>query len=111
MKIKIERISRMSLAEFAEANDLTLVLDEYAARPDLNRWGAHFDHCEIREGECMLTFRVGRGPTPEAAVAAYAGTISGELLVYRAMHPDRKEIVVPTLDAGWLGGIKFGDTE
>lgn len=65
---------------------------------------ASFLHCELRRGAIMLTPGTGRSrESVDAAKAEYAEAISGQLLIYKAAHPqERMELQVPPLSMDGL---------
>lgn len=96
MKTVIKRASRMTIEEFAEKHGLTMVLTErrkqYIRVPH-ERWLAHFDNCETKDG-CILSGTYGQGATTKEAIADYADKITGKLLVIDAYGDNRREIWV-----------------
>jgi hypothetical protein len=101
--VKIERHDwpRATIEEFAEANDLVMEIHERHPDASAAKFYAHFKNTDIKEGT-MLRGGGGDGPTPEAAIHAYAREISTRLLVVNAFRPDRREILVPILTPGPL---------
>lgn len=93
--MKIERNNKatkqMTLTEFAEIHDLTLVVNTYD-------WGiaTRFKHAEIKEGS-LLCSEFGKGQTEEASLKDYLFRISEKLMVINSMTEDRKLIDVPQL--------------
>lgn len=97
MKIERELIKNPTIEEFAEANDLTMVITERVGdiHPDA-RFVARFRGAETKDG-VMLLGVAGNGKTELIAINEYARRISNQLLVINAMSPTRREIPVPTL--------------
>ena len=98
MKIKIDRLPRMTLEEFADKNDLTIVVKE---RPSGYRWTSKFyamfeGPWYVKEGEYFVKGSFGNGDTPEEAIADYAKEISEQTLVYKHSNNDT-DIKVPIL--------------
>lgn len=97
MKTVIKRIDEMTLEEFAEANGLTMTVNERRLpKDDPTRYYASFDGIEVKE-RSVLCSTFGNGKTPEEAIRAYAPEISLKTLVLDAMKPTRKTIESPRL--------------
>lgn len=97
MKVEVNRLPRMTLKQFMQKNDLTLVVNEL--RQCL--WRARLKGVEIKDG-CGLIGFYGHGDTADEAVRCYVRGIQGKRLVYHASGDDRKEINCPILsDANW----------
>lgn len=98
MNIVREMIERSSIEEFAERYGLTMVVSE--RRPPHQsgaKFCARFKNVELKLGG-MLAGRLGNGATEAEAIADYARTISGALLVENAYSDDaRREIQAPIL--------------
>lgn len=82
----------MTIAEFAELHDLTMVLREH-----LTGWNASFERAEVMVPPAGLLSEYGRGATPDAAIEDYAVAISGRRLAIDAYTDKRREITVPLL--------------
>ena len=82
----------LSIEEFAELHDLTMVVNEreWVSPIDSRRFYAHFEGIEIKDGSVLIS-EFGNGVTPELAIQNYAKEINGKLLVFHAMGDDRKE--------------------
>jgi hypothetical protein len=97
MKIVYKTIPSMTLEEFAEKHDLTMIVEERREPSDeMARYFAYFDHADIGDG-CILTGAYGNGCTPESAIEQYARTIDTKHLVVNAGNKNRVEIDVPHL--------------
>jgi hypothetical protein len=97
MKTVIKRIDETTLEEFAEANDLTMTVNERRLpKGDPARFYASFNGIEVKDGP-VLCSTYGNGSTPEEAIRAYAPEISMKTLVLDAMRPTRKTIESPRL--------------
>lgn len=106
MKTELHTIEKTTIEKFADKHGLVMEVHE-RKRPlgDLARFYAHFKGVEVKKQPCFLLGEFGNGSTPKNAIADYADKISGELLVVDAMAPDRREILVPQLVSGALGGL------
>jgi len=97
MKIKEELIPEISIEEFANQYNLTMVIGERTVSKDAsNRYYAHFENAEIKESH-LLSFSYGNGRTKEEAIKDYSRQISLKLIVLDAYKDTRKEIQVPRL--------------
>jgi hypothetical protein len=95
MKIVFNGLPRTSLNEFAEANDLTLVVRE--REPEFwsrGRYFAEFDGSEIKNDGCLATMS-GNGETISLAIHDYARRLGGKTLVFNAYRSTRREIISP----------------
>lgn len=107
MKIKINRVNRVSLDEFARVNDLTMEVHERIKVPDDSplRYFAYFKNTEVKDcsDDHFLLNPCGDGATWDAAVIDYATKIQGKLLVVlHAEDPQKhREILVPMLIPTW----------
>ena len=104
MKIERHLVPRMTIGEFARANDLTMVVRERNPR-DMEdfrctyRFYARFKDSDLKEGP-ILSGEYGNGHSEEEAIRNYAALISGRLLVINAYShagASRREIRVPIL--------------
>lgn len=97
MEIRIERVPKTTIEEFAEKHGLVMEVTERAL-PNSNdsRYFASFENSDIKEGS-MLIGAFGNGATPEEAIANYAKRISLQKLVVDAFGENRKEFSVPRL--------------
>lgn len=100
MKIERKLIPEMSITEFADQNELTMVVTERARPPDdPGRFYATFKDATFKDGGRLVgTF--GDGPTEEEAIQDYARAISLQRLVIRAASCARRELDVPRLTKG-----------
>jgi hypothetical protein len=101
MDIKVERLPRPSIEQFADEHGLVLEICE--RRPDLviggqrvERWYAHFEKVDVIDGCCLVGIS-GNGDTPEQAVADYIGRIRGQEIAINHFSLDRKNVFVPWL--------------
>lgn len=101
MNITIEQRGggRQSLSEFADKHELELVVRERQVDGKIikkdSRYLAYFMHVEVSEPGILVGV-YGNGPTPEAAIAAYARKIQSKNLVFKARDKNlRREIEVP----------------
>ncbi len=94
MKIEWYLQKPTELSTFADEHNLVLEIHERWAN-DM-RYFAFFRGCEVKS-DAILSTKFGNGSTPNKAVRAYAENISGKLLVFNAMSPNRREIVAPAL--------------
>jgi len=107
MKIREYLISRMSIQEFADKNDLTLEIHERGIYDTGRRYYVYFEHTEIsEEGRAMLISAHGNGSTGEEAIEDYAKEISKKYLVVDAHTLDRREIRIPKLFYDKERGLK-----
>jgi hypothetical protein len=96
MKVIRDYGEEMTLEEFADKYDLTLVIKR--RRRSEERFGAYyasFDRVEIKRGS-ILEGTFGNGPTPRDAVCDYARLISDERLVYNAYDNEKRRGIQPT---------------
>ena len=85
----------MTLEEFADKHDLTLVINE-RRDPSLPRFYAQFKNCEVKE--CgVLRLSYGDGDTPEKAIENYQKEINLKTIVIDAYMSNRREIDAPHL--------------
>ncbi len=103
MEIERNLIDRVSIEQFAEKNDLVMVVDERginirtASQYQFFRFYASFKCVEVKSGG-ILFGEHGDGDTEEEAIYDYARRISGELIVVDAGDPrKRREIKVGVL--------------
>jgi hypothetical protein len=106
LKIKREWQEAMTIHEFAEKHDLTMVVfrkkqkssKSYNLQHNYYVYGAYFEKCAIRDGCCLIS-RFGSGATEEEAIANYAALISDQTLVVTlgGEHLREREIDVPPL--------------
>ena len=88
-------IPAMTLEEFAHKYGLEVAVGERAVPVgNKDRYWAHFDRVEVKEGG-FLTSVSGNGATPEEAVADYAPKISLKTLVKDA-YRDSRLVIHPT---------------
>lgn len=97
MKVEMKEVPVSTIEAFAEEHGLTMEVIERGkdARSDM-RYFAHFKNAEVMCGG-LLIGAFGNGPTPEAAISAYAIEISEERIAVGAGRADRKEYQVPRL--------------
>jgi hypothetical protein len=105
LKIKREWQEAMTIHEFAEKQDLTMVVFRKKQKPKYYSlqhndyvYGAYFEKCAIRDNSCLIS-RFGSGATEEEAIANYAALISDQTLVVTlgGEHLREREIDVPPL--------------
>jgi hypothetical protein len=98
MQIIREDIPKITLQEFAEKHELTMVITErnLVMHPDLSTYYCRFQNCEIKDGAALIGVS-GNGKTEAEAFADYAAQISGRFLVFNAYQDSRKEIQCPIL--------------
>lgn len=98
MKIELHDKPAITIEEFAEKHDLVMTVhcrNRPPGAPD--RYYAKFKDAEIGDGR-FLSSAFGDGPTPEAAIQAYAEDIRCKKLVINAYQIEqRREIEVPWL--------------
>lgn len=93
MKIEFDKIQEMTIEEFAEKHDLTMVIKE---RNGYCPFCASFKNAEIKEGPILMS-ESGYGDSTDKAIREYAKKISLKNLVIDAYGQYRKEIQVPRL--------------
>lgn len=98
MKIIRNEIPRMTLQEFADKHDLTMVITERnpIMHHNLPSYYCRFQNCEIKENSTLSSV-AGNGSTEADALADYAAKISGRYLVFNAYQDSRKEVQCPIL--------------
>lgn len=101
MKIERYLVNTKTIEEFAEENDLTMVITERDMPMELGRYYAAFKNAEVKDG-VLLRSEYGDGDSERAAIERYAATISGRTLVLNAYTDDRRTIRVPRLTASHL---------
>jgi hypothetical protein len=94
MKIIRHYHERCTLQEFAEKHNMTMEFFERSVGTTLPSLYGHLSHVEVKDG-CMLVGAYGNGYTEAQVIRDYAKQLSGKLIVWRAMHPDRKQIQCP----------------
>lgn len=94
MKIVREMLSRGRIEDFADQHELTMKVFERHAHSSPDRFYAHFDRVDVKEGS-VLVGRFGDGATEDQAIADYANKISGAFLVYSAYTDARREMRAP----------------
>ena len=83
MKTTIEKIPEVTIEEFAETNDLEMVVKERELpEGDPARFYASFKHCDVK-GDGVLIVSFGNGATPEEAIANYGREIHLKTLVFK----------------------------
>jgi len=99
MEIRLEEVPVMTIEEFADKYDLTMVVKERRnpSAPS-SRYYAMFDGCEVTD-RCMLSPLYGNGPSQDQAISAYAEEISLKTIAFNAMESNRMEIVAPRLES------------
>ena len=95
MKIIRRGLPEMSIEEFADTNDLTMVIEKGYMPLAGMRTTAWFKDAEIRDGSCLAS-PFGCGSTEAEAIAHYASRISGQTMVVRREY----DIEVPVLTVG-----------
>lgn len=91
MKIQRTLRQRMTIQDFAEQHDLTMLVDEYE-----RGFTARFHDAVVVE-DLLIKAVYGFGDTEEEAIRRYAEKISGRMLVFKLGTGDRREIQVPVL--------------
>jgi len=93
MKTTIEKIPEITIEEYAETNDLEMVVKERELpENDPARFYASFKHCDVK-GDGVLIGSFGNGATPEEAIANYGREIHLKTLVYEdCFKGPRREI-------------------
>jgi len=92
MNIKYNYIQPISLQEFAERYNLTMVVNERDHRiGGVERFYAEFEDCEVRDGALLIS-AIGNGHDEFDAIENYARSISGRTLV---MTMPGKQVVIP----------------
>lgn len=83
----------MTIFEFADVIGAELLVRRY---PNQNgRWTAQFEHCEKKDGVCLVG-AYGNDTTPAEAIVAYAQEIGGAKLVFNASSEShRREYFAP----------------
>jgi hypothetical protein len=89
MKTHLEKIPEMTIEEYAEANDLEMVVRERETRLDADdRFYASFRNADVR-GDHVLIGVFGNGNTPEEAIFNNAHKLDLKTLVVD-WHEDKK---------------------
>lgn len=97
MKIERNFIPEIDIAKFAEANGLTMQVNERRNHAPEARFYAHFKNCEVMDGGCLIG-NFGNGATEDQAIAEYASAISLKRVAIDAGDPAKRvEINVPRL--------------
>jgi hypothetical protein len=84
---------RSTIEAFAEKHGLVMEIYE-RDNPQLAPLYGRFRRVEIKDG-ALLESAFGDGVTESAVIRDYARRISGKLIVFDAMGPNRKEIQCP----------------
>lgn len=103
MKVKLfERSKTMTLARFADENNLVLEIHERNSEDLGERWTpksryfTQFEHCDVKEGNVLCGI-YGNGSSQDEAMLDYAKQISGKTLVVFDLEIGRREIYCPIL--------------
>jgi hypothetical protein len=97
MKTVINEIDKMSIQDFADINNLTMLVNERPVPAGSgSRYYARFSNVDVLDGS-FLVGESGNGSTPEEAIKKYANQISFKTIVSSATSIKRKEIKVPRL--------------
>lgn len=96
MKIKKEYLETISLEEFAENYDLTLVIRKREESDSNMKYYAFFENCEVSKGE-YYSLNHGNGRTPEEAILRYIENISEQHMAERPYTKKYRSITVPNL--------------
>jgi hypothetical protein len=86
----------MNIQEYCDTLNIEIRLIYYPNQK--GRWSASFYNCEFKDkaGSACLESTHGNGTTPQSAMYDFIKRIRGKLLVYCAMHKDKRmEFVVP----------------
>lgn len=97
MKVIIKQLAKCTIEDFADAHDLTMLVNEVAANSGW-RYYAKFERAEdkIDLSSGLLESSVGHGYTPDEAIRDYSRKISGRhLILNAASRKDRVEIACP----------------
>jgi hypothetical protein len=97
--VKIKRNVAMTIDEFAEQNDLTMVITEKHLPVLGARFFAQFEGAEMMviEGNMLGSAFRGEGVTEREAIDDYARKISCTKLTINAFAKDQRNIPVPPL--------------
>jgi hypothetical protein len=97
MKIKYYYTEKVTIQEFAEKHDLTMIVAERKEKTP-TRFYAGFEDCDIVERNLLISVH-GNGDTENEAIRDYVRQISGKIIMYNRWdeRANRKEIIVPTL--------------
>lgn len=103
MKIIIKQVSKCTIEDFADAHDLTMIVEERNALPITEagfypKYLASFDKAEDKDdtSSIILASTYGTGTMPDAAISDYAQKISGRVLVFNATSKENRiEIQCP----------------
>jgi len=97
MKTVINKINEMPIEDFADINNLTMLVNERQTPLESSgRFYARFSNVDVLDGS-FLVGEHGNGSTPEEAIKKYANQISFKTIVCSATSIKRKEIKVPRL--------------
>ena len=100
MKIKLlptmssENPQEMTLEDFADKHDLTMMIGDRGFDSDVDRFYAYFDNTETQDGH-MLRCEPGNGSTHNEAMCDYAKRISQKTLIVNVYQKQRQEIQTP----------------
>lgn len=97
MKVKVIRLEKMTIDEFADKHELVMTVRERGGLDTSARFYASFEDTEVKQDGGFLLSTFGDGSSPDEAINNYSLKISGETLVIDANTPNRKEIPVPSL--------------
>ena len=82
----------MNIFTFADIINAQFVIRRYSNQH--NRWIAHFEDCEVKEGP-ILSSTYGEGNTANEAIFSYVDKIRNQTIVMYAYSEKRKEFRVP----------------
>lgn len=85
----------MTIYDFSDAIGKNLIITRYCNQG--NRFSAHFEYCEVKDGS-ILRSEYGHGDTPTEAINDYKNKIVGKALVFSAMSPRCQVYRAPTMD-------------
>jgi hypothetical protein len=104
MKVIITEFERSTIENFADAHNLTMIVNERDTKKgELSPYYAFFENTEAKEDKYsnVLCTEAGTGRTPYEAISRYAQNISKKYLVINAYSDtNRKEIQCPIFIEG-----------
>jgi hypothetical protein len=98
MKITLKQLERLTIEDFADKHNLTMVVVERQATKGLMPFYAEFEGSEVIEhhGAKFIGSLFGDGWNPDEAIKDYAKKLSNKVLVFNSFSKtDRKEIECP----------------
>jgi len=111
MKINFVELPKMTIEEFADLHNLTMVVEERPVKINNNlRYHAFFDGCEIKNNDYssndLNRVVIGCGATPIEAINNYAENIE---FLYLIKSRDKGSIKIPRLFGIESTGSGFND--